>query len=257
MTSAADRHEYDGGFFDYINAGSTASARRVCPIVFDWLKPGSVLDVGCGAGAWCRVWREAGIGDVVGVDGDYVDRKNLLIDPSSFVAKDLARPFDLERRFDLVASLEVAEHVKTSASGIFVDNLARHGNTILFSAAVPGQGGEFHVNEQPLEFWRALFAAKGFRCFDPVRPVLRGAGGSGVEPWYRYNTLVYATDEVVADLPAEVRQAEIGESDPIPEVAPIPWRARNAVLRQLPPAAINRLASFKHALSRRLRPFQG
>jgi len=257
MTSATERHEYNEGFFDYINAGSTASARRVCPLLVDWLTPKSLLDVGCGAGAWCRVWGESGVAEVVGADGDYVDRKRLLIDQSAFVAKDLSQAFDLGRQFDLVTSLEVAEHVATSSSGKFVDNLARHGKRILFSAAVPGQGGEFHVNEQPLEFWRALFSAKGYRCFDPLRPILAGSGGRTVEPWYRYNTLFYAADEVVGDLPVAIRETEVQAANAIAQRAPIPWRARNAVLRQLPPSAIDALAKLKHTLSRRLRPYQG
>src|SRR5690606_18894470 len=96
MVSQERAHEYKSDFFEYINVGSTASARVVCPILIDWVSPDSVLDVGCGAGAWCRVWRESGVRDVIGVDGDYVDQTSLLIDAGSFISQDLSKSFDLD-----------------------------------------------------------------------------------------------------------------------------------------------------------------
>ena len=250
MVTQERAHEYKSDFFEYINVGSTASARVVCPILIDWVSPESGLDVGCGAGAWCRVWRESGVRDVIGVDGDYVDQTSLLIDAGSFISQDLSKSFDLDRRFDLVVSLEVAEHVAEASAASFVDNLARHGDLVLFSAAVPGQGGEFHVNEQPLDYWRQLFAARGFRCFDPLRP--RIAGAREVEPWYRYNCLVYARGGGLARLPAAVLQTEVLPGQTPAEVAPLSWRARNAIIRSLPAPVVAKLVVAKHALKRRL-----
>jgi SAM-dependent methyltransferase len=239
-------------FFQYINAGSLASARVVCPLLVGWLKPESVLDVGCGAGAWCKIWRETGVADVLGVDGDYVDRAGLLIDQSEFRSQDLSRAFDLGRTFSLVVSLEVAEHVAVSSADTFVESLSRHGDVVLFSAAVPGQGGEFHVNEQPLRYWRERFAQQGFRCFDPLRP--RILVQREVEPWYRYNTLLYARGASREGLPEAVLGSEIPEGAPIPELAPLSWRARNAVLGALPAPLVESLVKLKHAWVRRLGP---
>ena len=253
MVGSEDKHEYQGDFFDYINAGSTSSAQVVCPIVCGWLTPTSVLDVGCGAGAWCKVWGQSGIHDVTGVDGDYVDSTSLLIEPQNFLSRDLSQSFDLERRFELVCSLEVAEHVPLSSSPIFVANLVRHTDVVLFSAAVPGQGGEFHVNEQPLEFWRKLFASHGFRCFDPLRP--RIVTDRRVEPWYRYNTLLYVREERCGSLPHEVRLTEVSPGTDIAERAPLSWRLRNRILLSTPNVVKDRLVELKHAWVRsRSRP---
>jgi len=71
----------------------------------------SLLDVGSGHGAWAAEWLRAGVTEVIAVDGDYVQNEQLVIDKSQFVAHDLTRPLDLKRKFDLVQSLEVAEHV--------------------------------------------------------------------------------------------------------------------------------------------------
>lgn len=245
----AETHEYSNDFYSYINAGSLASARKICPIVYGWLRPTSLLDVGCGAGAWCKAWKDAGVAEILGVDGDYVDRKNLLIEQSEFAAYDLSQNVDLGRRFDMATSLEVAEHVPESSSRQFVENLTRHADAIMFSAAVPGQGGEFHINEKPLSYWRDLFEQAGYRCFDPVRPAV--LNDDRVEPWYRYNTLLYVAEGKVPTLPAEILRTEIKSGFPIKNVAPLSWRMRNAVIGVLPEFLAAGLVKAKHAWIRR------
>ena len=50
----------------------------------------------------------------------------------------------------------MAEHLSPEAGAGLVASLARHGDVLLFSAASPGRGGEFHVNERSPEYWRSL-----------------------------------------------------------------------------------------------------
>ncbi len=134
-------HLYNDEFFDYIERGSRASARRFVSLLIPALNPSSVLDVGCGRGAWLNEWKRAGVPSIHGIDGAYVNNTRILIDRSEFDAVDLSQPFDLGRRFDLVTSLEVAEHLPPATSKNFVASLVRHGDLILFSAAPLGQGG--------------------------------------------------------------------------------------------------------------------
>lgn len=244
-----DSHAYSNEFFDYISRGSIDSAKVVTALLIAWLRPDSVLDVGCGAGAWCRTWMEGGITTVMGVDGSYVDRKNILIPDINFVARDLSQAFHLDVQFDIVVSLEVAEHIPAGSADVFVDNLTRHGDVVLFSAAVPGQGGEFHVNERPLEYWREKFIARGYRCYDPIRPIIRG--NQSVEPWYRYNSLLYANERGRSRLPQEVIESEVFRGTKVSDLAPLSWRARNAVIRRLPAPVANTLVKFKHSWIRR------
>jgi hypothetical protein len=150
----------------------------------------------------------------------------------------------LDRRFDLVQSLEVAEHITPAASEAFVENLARHAERfVLFSAAPPGQGGEYHVSERSYEFWRGLFAAHGFSPFDFVRPLIARDGR--VSYWYRYNTLLYARAEHVGSLPEAIRRTAIGEGKRIPDVSPLPFRLRKAAVRLLPFGVQHELARLK------------
>lgn len=198
-------HVYSNEFYDYIDKGARRSAQAVISIVHPRLDSRSVLDLGCGRGVWLSEWQKAGIVDVAGADGDYVDRDRLAITPGCYHAADLTKPFDLGRRFDLAQSLEVGEHLPERASEILVDSLTRHADRILFSAAVTGQGGEFHINEQPLSFWQDLFARRGYSAFDCVRPHLRTM--PGIEPWYRYNTILYVNDAGRTGLPQEIAPA--------------------------------------------------
>jgi len=181
-------HIYSDTFFDYINQSARASAKPFVSLLFPLLKPTTVIDLGSGRGVWMDEWRKGGAEDVLAVDGDYVDRAQLAVAPEQFMAADLTQPVKTGRRFDLAQSLEVGEHLPTKASEVLVDSLTRASDRVLFSAAVTGQGGEFHVNEQPLSFWQDIFAAKGYVAYDCVRPALKD--NKDIAPWYRYNAIL-------------------------------------------------------------------
>lgn len=182
---------YDDTFFTYVNAGAIRSARGLLPVLLRDMQIRSVLDVGCGQGAWLSVWRDLGVEAVTEIDGNYVDRTRLLFPEQSFKSHNLATEFNLERSFDLVQSLEVAEHLPASSASGFINSLVRHGDLILFSAAPKGQGGDNHLNEQSYDYWRALFARVGYVAIDCLRPKI--IYNKEIEPWYRYNTLLYAS----------------------------------------------------------------
>jgi hypothetical protein len=240
-------HTYDTTFFDYINEGSTRSARRVVPLLMQLVSPLSVLDIGSGAGAWLKEWSAYDLDDWIGVDGDYVDPRQLLIPPAHFHRSDLSRAFSLGRRFDLVCSFEVAEHIAPGCADQFVDNAVAHGDVIAFSAATPGQGGEFHVNEQPYDYWRVKFLARGYHCFDAVRPLI--AGDRQIEPWYRYNILLFANATGIERLSAQARETQLDQASPTSDVSPIQWKLRRAILARLPRSLVETLAATVHRLT--------
>jgi SAM-dependent methyltransferase len=244
MSVGVNSSVYDDSFFDYISVGSTRSAAIVVPEILSHFGMNSVSDIGCGRGAWLTEWARAGIADATGVDGDYVDPKNLLIAKENFVTRDLTSRFHLGRKFDLVTSLEVGEHIRPEATDIYLDNLCDHSDAVLFSAAVPGQGGTYHVNEQTYEFWRKRFAVRGYRVFDFVRPAI--ISNRQVEPWYRYNSLFFARESALHRLSAAALATEIKPDRAIPILSPAAWRVRNAVIRQLPTSLVDVLIELKH-----------
>ena len=115
---------YTGEYYNALSEGARQSARVVVPLLLEFVRPRSVIDVGCGQGAWLSVFREHGVEDVWGVDGDYVERGRLAIPAERFLAHDLRQPLHLDRQFDLVVSLEVAEHLPAECAGEFVRSLA-------------------------------------------------------------------------------------------------------------------------------------
>ncbi len=244
-------HEYSGDFYSYIDAGSRRSARAVASILLPELKIASLLDVGAGHGAWAAEWLAAGVKNVLAVDGDYVRPDQLAVPKTSFRAHDLATPLDLKKRFDLVQTLEVAEHLPGEKADLFVDNLVRHGDVILFSAAVPHQGGEHHVNEQPPEYWRKRFAARGYQVFDFVRPRL--AGRSEVMPWYRFNSYIYANAAGEKRLSKAVLATRVPEGQPLEIGGDMAWMLRRAAVRLIPTSLVKPIAMAKASIEARLK----
>lgn len=237
-------HTYDSAFYKYINSGAIRSANAVLPLLMNHVKTNRVADFGCGQGAWLAVWKKLGSSKVIGIDGAYVDRNCLLIDPGEFSSYDLEKPIDLGEKFDLVQSLEVAEHLPECAAHGFVNSLVSHSQYVLFSAAVPGQGGENHINEQPYEYWRRLFKEKGYVPIDAIRPHIKN--NKRVMPWYRYNTLLYVNESILDELPNELRKYAISGEHKIPNVSPIPYRLRRLLLHKLLPlGAYTWLATVK------------
>lgn len=176
---------YDDAFYDHQSTNSRAAAAVVLGRLDADYHFESVLDVGCGVGTWLSACVEMDKTDILGVDGDYVNRDLLQIPRETYQPADLSQPLDLGRRFDLVMSLEVAEHLPTETSETFVQSLARHSDAVLFSAAIPMQGGTHHVNEQWCEFWQGHFDAAGFEPVDFLRDELWH--DERVPFWYRQN----------------------------------------------------------------------
>jgi len=191
---------YDNAFFLSHQASARSSAEATVALLEELVPLRSVLDLGCGLGTWLAALRSRGIVDLHGVDGDYVRRDLLEIPRECFAAGDLTRPLALGRRFDLAMSLEVAEHLPADAGPVLVDSLTRHASLVLFSAAVPGQGGKNHVNCRWPDYWATLFAERGYDVIDCLRPRLWGR--TDVDWWYQQNMLLFAERTHLAATPA-------------------------------------------------------
>lgn len=231
---------YDADFYGQLADDVRASATAIVPIVSNLLTPASVLDVGCGHGTWLAEFERNGATDVVGVDGGHVDATDLDIRADQFQARDLRVPFDLGRRFDLVVSLEVGEHLPAGAAAGFVATLVAHGPAVLFSAAVPFQGGAGHVNERWPSYWAGLFAGHGYKPVDVVRPAVWE--NERVAFWYAQNTMLYldastGVTSAVSALPLDVVHPRMHVRDHT-RVKPAPAPpSLTRTLRDLPPAA--------------------
>jgi len=215
---------YDRAFYERHKTGSGSSAEVVAPLVAEWVRPKSVVDVGCGMGTWAAAFRRRGVEDVIGVDGSPVPADLLQIPADRFLVRDLSKPLDLGRTFDLAVCLEVAEHLPKEFARTLVASLTALAPVVLFSAAIPGQGGVGHVNEEWPRAWAERFLAAGFSWADPIRP--RIWNDPGVEPWYAQNALIFhEKDRFPGTKPWDAAGAatENGAAWPLPLVHPHGW----------------------------------
>lgn len=186
---------YTNEYFDAFCEGSLRSARVILGELSKFHTIESVADIGCGSGCWSKASTELGAKEILAIDGEYVDRTRLLIPSSAFRVCDLEHDsltivIPLGTKFKLVICVEVAEHLSFARSESFIAEICQLGDLILFSAAVPGQGGVHHVNEQWPEFWASLFEKNGFACFDFMRCNLWTR--QDIQVWYAQNIMLFA-----------------------------------------------------------------
>jgi len=171
------------------NFHNFGAANEIVPFIINILEPKSVVDVGCGIGTWLKVFKDNGVADILGIDGDYVDKEMLKINPKNFKEFNLEKLYISKRKFDLAISLEVAEHLSPRTADDFVKTLIGLSNTIIFSAAIPNQGGQNHINEQKPIYWIEKFEKRGFKLYDILRPIFWN--NQNVDSWYRQNIFLF------------------------------------------------------------------
>lgn len=155
----------------------------------------SAVDLGCGMGAWLRGVREIfdENAELHGYDGDYVKNDILVISKEEFTSWDLRKKVVEGKKYDIAISLEVAEHLPEYCADVFVDSLIGLSDLILFSAAIPNQGGVGHINEQPLHYWIKKFNKKGYMFYDVIRPKVWN--NTDVSFWYKQNVVVFVKSD--------------------------------------------------------------
>lgn len=182
---------YPQTFYADRHARTQYAARTVLSLLLAQLPPiKSAVDLGCGVGTWLSVCQEQGVTEIQGYDGAWVDPTLLVIPRNCFTPIDLSQvAVPLTKTYDLAMSLEVAEHLPETQATALVLALTTLSSIVLFSAAIPGQGGTGHVNEQWPSYWAELFASMGYEVQDMIRlPIWRD---KKIDYWYRQNLLVF------------------------------------------------------------------
>lgn len=171
---------------------NTKSPSLILPILFEVFRPNSVLDVGTGLGTWLKVCKDLGVDEILGVDGKYVDMNKVVIPKENFLAHDLTdiSSLKLDKKFDLAICLEVAEHLPSEHAQNLVNFLTKSSDVILFSAALPFQGGQGHINENYLSYWTEMFYALGYTLYDFIRPQIWE--DDRIQWWYKQNIVLFS-----------------------------------------------------------------
>lgn len=193
---------YNENYYKRHQDGSYQSALQILKYLKSFIDFKSVIDFGCGMGTWCKALGELKISDFLGIDQHTYDVSYMIISKEKYLQYDLRKPLTLSKKTDIVISVEVAEHIEPEYSSIFISNLCSHSDIVLFSAALPGQGGTNHVNEQLCSYWVNLFAQKGFALLDCIRPYVWN--NETVEIWYRNNTLLFIADCIYDSIASKI-----------------------------------------------------
>ena len=195
-----DAQLYDQAFYDELWLGGLNAARLLMPLVAEPLGVSSLVDVGCGGGAYLSVAKDLGVTRLVGLDGPASRLGKSHFDEFELIVVDLEDPVGIDETFDLAMSIEVAEHLRGERASTFVSSLVSLSDLVLFSAAFPGQGGTGHINEQWPSYWAALFAVHGYRPLEVCRS--RFWTDSSVPLVLRMNVLLYVAEERFQELAA-------------------------------------------------------
>lgn len=231
---------YSEYFYEEMKDLNYISAGVVVPLVLKYLKVQSVVDVGCGTGLWLKQFKQHGVSKIRGIDGDWVTPKLLVIPQEDFLSHDIDTKISLKERFDLVVSLEVAEHLKAKSAADFVASLVSLGPVVLFSAAIPLQGGSRHINEQWPEYWVKLFESHGYVPVDCLRRVLWN--DTRVSFFYAQNICFFVDEKKLPEYEKLSAARQAGFDELLPLVHPhmylyyaTRWRTVVPLLGKFPP----------------------
>jgi hypothetical protein len=176
------KYTYTVDFYESVNQRASETAKLVFEILNKYVRVESIVDAGCGSGAWIRTAIEEGLEKAYGIDltssielinkntdfKEYLDSGRIELIERDFVSN----PISEFPKADVAVCLEVLEHLPPSIAGSLVSRLTESSDFVIFSAAQPGQGGTYHINEQELRYWVDQFAKYDFEPFDPFREIL-------------------------------------------------------------------------------------
>jgi SAM-dependent methyltransferase len=165
------------------------SASIIVPHLVAAFRPRSVVDFGCGLGDWLAEFSRNGCPDVIGYEGYWVPAEHVQIDKDRLRRFDLGMKTYITDRFDLAICLETAEHITPDDADVLLNTLTTCSDVVVFSAAIPQQGGYMHINERYQSYWVAKYHERGFFALDLIRPAIWG--DTRVCWWYQQNLLVY------------------------------------------------------------------
>lgn len=173
---------YEASQYEQGRVANKRSAHEIVPMLYELLQPKSVIDVGCGEGWWLKEFEALGVKRLVGVENN-VD----VVATGELMLHDLETPLVLHESFDVCLCLEVAEHLTPERSHGFILDLCHLSDTIIFSAAIPAQGGHNHINEQWPSYWIEKFAEQHYEASDYWR--WKFWENPNIETWYSQNIL--------------------------------------------------------------------
>lgn len=160
--------------FEDLKNTSLRAAQRIVPRIIQLcdLAPTSIVDLGGGGGAWCKAFQDVGTKQVRCIDHPGTPKEMLWIKPEEFIPCNFEVETPQIVPVEMALSIEFAEHITPNRAEQIVAFLTASAKLVVFSAAIPGQGGVRHINEQRHDYWKQLFAKVGYTQLDIIRPLI-------------------------------------------------------------------------------------
>lgn len=178
---------FNSEIFDY-NYSIIAQA------IINEYQPKRVIEFGCGNGELSKALSNAGV-EVTAIDAystpNFTEYENI-----NFYQVDLNDTdavMDLLKvtstKFDLSICMEVAEHLNPDISEFLIQSLTSVADVVVFSAAIPEQDGDGHINCRDRYFWHEQFEKNNFYLKDTIRSQIRN--NIKVGRWHALNIVDY------------------------------------------------------------------
>lgn len=184
---------YDEGYYVKRQTDPWRSdARVVAEAVRGRYDPESVIDFGCAIGNHLEPFYEDER-RIQGVEGNVNALQHAVVPSMHIDHHDLREPYETDEKYDVALCFEVAEHIPKTHAETLVDTLSGAGDTVVMTAATPGQQGTHHVNLQPRSYWRERFERRGMTYDDDAVSALREEMDVTKTTWIPQNLMVFSS----------------------------------------------------------------
>lgn len=193
---------YDESYYRKHEKGSYNSAITILEYILSFYKFNSLIDLGCGMGTWCKAASDLGVENILGLDQHVYEQQYMLISDKNYIRFNLKNKLNGYGPFDIAISVEVAEHIDNTYVDSFIRNVCSQSNVVLFSAALPFQGGTGHINEKRCSFWKQKFNKYGYEIIDCIRPHFWD--DQNIEIWYRNNCVLFVKNHMYSEFVTKI-----------------------------------------------------
>lgn len=243
---------YSNSFYNKVASRANIASQISANVISGLINVKTLADIGCGSGIWARNFclKLKEIETIYALDLElpervYLDDTFMSRYQVHHVAQNLdSLPLLPFHEVDLTICLEVLEHLEFETGKKLITEFGAKTKYLLFSAAIPGQGGTHHINERPYEYWYSQLRENGFIPFDVIRPKLKG---QDVPSYYRYNIIFWINTSKVTDKEIEaigVNTDESFVSNPI-DIRPLPVKIKYKLVSLIPHHYITKLSKVK------------
>jgi hypothetical protein len=183
---------YSAAFHKAIESDELPQAVRLANYIQTYIKPYVFYDFGCSTGLYLREVKKR-LPMIESKGFEFSEEAIATALCPDIIKTDLTVPLFFGKKSNTLGlCLEVLEHIDDSFWREVLTNLTNHCDILIFSAALPGQGGTGHINCRPRIDWIRRFHELGWVVDADATQHLVGYMKQGLHMgWFVANALVF------------------------------------------------------------------